>query len=183
MSDVNKVVTTWSGFPGSPGYTTMYFDGGATPPLAALKTFWATFVNVVPPAVTLNIASSGVGLNLGTGKPDGFWSGTAQTATTGTATGTWAAPCGLEIEWRTGQFSNGREFRAKSFIVPIVSPAYDTDGTIQGGIVNQVNAAAAALIAATPKLGCWSKTKHTFASATSARCLDKAVVLRSRRPR
>lgn len=183
MSDINKVVTTWTGFPGSPGYTTMYFDGAGTPPLAALSTFWNAIKTLFPTTAVLNIANVGVGLNLGTGKPDSNWSGPAQTAITGTGANAYAAPAGAEIEWRTGQFVNGRELRAKTFLVPIIIAAYQTDGSVADANVTQIQTAATTLLAATPKLGAWSKTHHSFATATSARCLDKVVVMRSRRPR
>lgn len=182
MSDLNKVVTTWSGFPGGPAFTTMYFDGASAPPLAALNTFWSTIKNLFPVTCTLQVAGSGVGINLGTGKPDGFWTGTAPAAVVGTGANAYAAPAGAMVEWKTGQFKNGREIRGKTFIVPIIIAAYQTDGSIADSNRDAITAAATALLAASPKIGVWSKGAHQFATATSAKCLDKVVILRSRRP-
>jgi hypothetical protein len=182
VGDFNKVVTTWSGFPGAPGFTTMYFDGASTPPLAALQTFWSTIKNIFPTTVSLQVANSGVSINLGTGKPDGTWSGTAQTPVVGTGANAYAAPAGAEVEWKTGQFSNGREIRGKTFLVPIIIATYQTDGTIADTNRDAITTAATTLMAATPKIGVWSRGKHQWQTATSARCLDKVVVLRSRRP-
>lgn len=182
MPDFTKVVTTWSGFPGAPGFSTMYFSGNTAPPLAALSTFWNACKNLLPTTVTLNIANTGVTMSVVTGKPDGTWTGAAQTPIVGTGANAYAAPAGMEIEWKTGTFSNGREVRGKTFLVPVIIACYQTDGTILDTNRDATTAAATALIAATPKIGVWSKTSNTFVTATTARCLDKAVVLRSRRP-
>jgi hypothetical protein len=182
MGDFNKVVTQWNGFPGAPGFTTMYFDGASTPPLAALQTFWTACKNLLPVTVTLQVANSGVSIDLATGKPDGTWTSGVQAPIVGTGANAYAAPAGAEVEWKTGQFSNGREIRGKTFIVPIIIAAYQTDGTIADTNRDAVTTAATALLAATPKIGVWSRKAHQWQTATSAKCLDKVVVLRSRRP-
>lgn len=183
MSDINKVTITWTGWPGGPGYSTMYFVAEATPPLAAIQAFWSSLRPYIPTGITLQVQNTGVGLSVATGKPDGSWAGAVQPALTASAPAQYAGPVGGCFEWKTGAFLNGHQLKGRTFIVPFSSSNYDGNGTITDSMVTIMNTAATNLLAVTPNLAVYSPTNSTYRVASSGRLLDKACVMRSRRSR
>jgi hypothetical protein len=181
MVSVSKVQVDWTGWAGGPGVSSFHFEGGTTPPIGALSSFLSSLRGMWPQSVVAQVRNAGVTIDVATGKPDGAWSGAVQGALVGITAGAYAAPAGACIEWHTGGFLNGHEVKGRTFIVPMLSSQYDTDGTLIAGVVNTAQTAITALLAASPKLVVFSKT-HAFSNiVTTGKCLDKVAVLRSRR--
>jgi hypothetical protein len=82
---------------------------------------------------------------------------------------------------------NGRRLRGRTFLVPLGSTFYTTDGTPIETARTNIAAAAAVLIANTggPPLGVWRRPSPSgvgvLGVATTASVPDKAAVLKSRR--
>jgi hypothetical protein len=78
-------------------------------------------------------------------------------------------------------FVNGRQIRGKTFVVPIISSAYFSDGTLDGATVTGLLGPANTFLATTPHLAIYSRRASASATVTSAAVPDMAAVLRSRR--
>jgi hypothetical protein len=78
-------------------------------------------------------------------------------------------------------FNAGREIRGRTFVVPMATNAYDTDGTLAASTVSAFQTAANTVLTAAPTFRVWSRKGALAATCSSALAVDKAVVLRSRR--
>jgi hypothetical protein len=61
--------------------------------------------------------------------------------TAAAATG-WSAPTGACVSWGTAGIRKNRRVKGKTFVVPLTTGAYDTDGTLRPGEYNVINSAA-----------------------------------------
>lgn len=179
MVTLNRVRVSWSGWIGAPGVSTHYFAGN--PPLAALRTLWSVFAQAIAPGITVTIENTGQTIDVATGKAVGTWAGATQTPITSAATGSYAAPAGAMVQWKTGAFFDGREVRGKTFIVPIPVAAYDSDGTIGASTLSTLNTGINTFLAGTPGMSVWSRKSQAAVTVTSGAVRDKVMVLRSRR--
>jgi len=179
--------TTWNGFVGGPGVTTLYWDiAAATPNLAAWNTFLSAIAARLPAVVVLQSQSSGDVLDDVTGNIIGSWTGAAQAAVPGTAVGAYTAPSGACINWRTAGIVGGHRVRGRSFLVPLSGASYDTDGSLLAAALTTLRGALATFqAAASPNLLVWHRPVgggggDSFA-VNAADIPDKAAILRSRR--
>src|SRR5665811_1514303 len=101
MTTLYRVRTLWTGFPGAPGYTTMYaLDIGTF--LDELATFWASVAGLLPGDVTVTIPRTGDRIEDTTGDLIGSWTETGtEFATAGSNGEAYAAPVGAVIDWAT----------------------------------------------------------------------------------
>jgi hypothetical protein len=117
---------------------------------------------------------------------------TAPAVVAGTSTAGYAGGAGLKVTWNTGQIRNGRRVRGSTFVVPLASTAYTTQGTISAGIITTVNTAASNLLTALSQggvsMGVWSRPRTTpnirvgFATqVVSGTCSTKSAIMRGRR--
>lgn len=181
MANLHQVKVNWTGYPGGPGVSTFMFEDSATPPLAALRTLFVAFAGQIPTVVALDIPNTGRTVDLN-GNVMGAWTGPTQSPFAGSSpTPTYTAAAGAMIRWSTGAFIGGRELRGKTFIVPATTSTFDTNGTIAGGQITAFNNACATFLAAAPTFRIWSRRNAAVATPTSGLCVDKCVVLRSRR--
>jgi hypothetical protein len=194
-----RVKVRWSGFIGSPGWTNFYFDSGD-------GTFYdnaeagncadrvASFLNVIrprfPDAVTWQIQSDVEAIAAPNGELVSVHNAGARAPIVGgAAAASYSGASGIVVTWRTNGVRNGRRVRGRTFLVPAATAAYGNDGTIGPTTLEDINAAAAQLIAAPgqAKLGVWSRpsavgaTDGAFHVVTAASVPDMAAVLRSRR--
>lgn len=182
MPEINKVVTDWTGWVGGPGASTMYFQGPDAPPAATINAFFVAIRGLIPSSIYMRPRNSGPIMSDVTGLPTGSWTTALQAGAQGLASGSYAAPAGAVVEWKTGVWANGHQIKGRTFLVPCAVSQYDSDGTLVPAAVTAVNAACTALLAAVPKLVVYSKTHATSPFAISGQVLDKVAVLRSRRP-
>jgi hypothetical protein len=192
MADMAKLVCTWTGFVGAPGYTVFYFDGLVGFP-SAVTTFWQNIKAYLPSAVTVTPAGGGYIINPATGIASGTWTAAGASGTTGTGTGNYSAASGSCVTWITGALNrNGHPLRGRSFIVPNSQNAYATDGTLDATYMGALYTACTSLKTATSsKLAAWSRplpsgvpggpSPGQLAVVTDALIRDKVAVLRSRR--
>jgi hypothetical protein len=131
------------------GYITFYAAGSTT--LAAWITAATTFIQSawgtgagggLPSGVT--IQGDGVidELDPATGDLTGSQAVTPPGVISGAGTGTYAAPTGACVSWLTSGFVNGRRLRGRTFIVPVVSSKFQSDGTLDATFLSQIRTAA-----------------------------------------
>lgn len=119
------------------GLSTYYFqDGQAASHLDELHALWTSFAGSMPSAVTIRIPGSGETLNAATGAIDGVWTGTAPALITGAASGTYAAGVGMRVRWFTGVLAGDRYLTGATFVVPLATGAYQSDGSILDTVVS-----------------------------------------------
>jgi hypothetical protein len=193
-----RVTSTWSGFPGAPGFTNFYFDGiveGALLP-AQLRQKVADFWNVVadrlPSAVQIVVEPAVSQINPQTGiLEDEIATENVLAPLNGRVGGPFVAPAGVVINWKTGTLVAGRRLRGKTFLVPLGNTAYQDDGTLTPNTVIEMRAAAQGLAGNVPgpevfpSLVVWhrpvNKQGGSVGVVIAAQVTDKAAILTSRR--
>lgn len=179
-----RVRTAWTGWPGAPALSTLYFEdsGGqlAQDAADAVQAFWTALSGRI-------MSSSSWAIDTAVDEMTTAGVVTGTTAVTGTLTGSGSAaghslPPATQglIRWRTGFFVGGREIRGRTF-VPTPSEN-DSDFNPASGYITTLNTAAAALIAdADSQLVVWSKTNTSTAPVNVGQAWTSWAVLRSRR--
>lgn len=168
-----KVKTRWSGFPGGPGYTVMHFrdfsdgDGSgagvsqelATAAVARVHAFFTSIRVHLPSVVRIDVEPDVDVLEDSTGELMTSYGVTPLLQINGSATGTFSAPSGTVINWRTGGIRNGRKIRGRTFLVPLGASANGPDGNISPATRSAIQTSAAALAdpASTPDLGVYAR--------------------------
>lgn len=200
MANMLKVTAKWAGFPGAPGYSNFYFgdfSGSNTLGQAEsqgavnrVNAFFGAIADRLPPSVNVTVQAEVQLINAADGKLVSAFNVPVPTAIPGTsATPMFSGPTGIVVTWRTQAVRNGRRVRGRTFLVPISSAAYESDGTLIAAYRDDVAVAAAALADAsgTPDLGVWARpsskgaTDGSLAQVTVATVPDMVAVLRSRR--
>lgn len=194
---LHRVRVTLTNFPGAPGYAAHYFSTSVTD-MTALKTFWTSLVNYFAAGTTFTLPSSGDIINETDGKITGGWSGSGGgTAGSGGTAANYSGSSGAVVEWQSNAIVNGRRPLGKTYVVPLKSTYYDTQGSLDiTTCVTPITTAATTLLAAyTDGLKVWSRpyTPPTdgkphpaarvgsYGTAIAARVPDLAVTMRSRR--
>lgn len=185
MTELYRVRTALTGFPGGPGVCTMYFLDVATA-VDSLDDFWASMHDKMPDDVTAHVENSGDIIEDTTGELTGAWSATAVGSHTGTGTGGYSAPSGGCITWNTETILDGRRLRGRTFIVPMSGDLYQDDGTLADSPRTAMEEGAAALVLAqSSSFVVYHRKTSGHAGGngliTSATVHDKAAILRSRR--
>lgn len=193
MGSVLKGTIRWTGFTGSPGYTTLWtrFAGIITTNVDNMMTGMNQFTNdiasALPNAVTVSPVAeiqqydevTGVLIGLHTPVP-------APVPKVGTGGVNFAAPVGAVINWGTGGINRGKRVRGRTFLVPLAAGAFEGDGTLLNGFrVPLQNAATnwrtssayTSVIWSRPRLGAGGAAFDILTSSVP----DKACVLTSRR--
>lgn len=196
-----KIKVKWSGFSGAPGWSNFFFDTGTsdfhTPEHAVnaatrVKDFFTVNSAYFPNGVNIAIQSDAEVINEATGQLETVYNaGTiAPIVGAGTAGDKYSGASGIVVTWRTAGVRNGRRVRGRTFLVPVVSGAYDSNGTLGSTAISNFQTAGTTLL--TPPtgqlpLGVWSRPSVKGAAdgvwhkATACTVPDLAAVLRSRR--
>jgi hypothetical protein len=165
-----------------PGVSTFYSQGTDVTVLKGrLATFYGAVKGYIPSGITITIPSSGRVIESTTGHPTAMWANGTDTAIACTGTGGVHAAGGAMIRWNSSLFVNNRRLRGKTFLVPLTVSSYSSDGTLDSAAFGVLNTAAAAVPGGTSGLAIWSRKWGQWAAATTGECVDKAVVLTSRR--
>lgn len=185
-------VINWTGFPGAPGFTNLYWPGpfnqvNIDSSVQATSNFCDALHFFTPSDVTMQASltveeidpANGDLLNVGT-------SVVSAPGWVGAIAGGYPAPCGAVINWRTASLHRARRVRGRTFIVPLGGTQYDSAGSLIAGAVTGIQAAGTALV--TAGLGVWARPKGpppvvagAFYDVVAASVPDKSCVLRSRR--
>jgi hypothetical protein len=185
---VRKVDIVWSGLPGLPGFSQLYFEhqaGNATSIASAVKTFLTAIAGGSWTGLTAQIQPEQTIIDVTTGEPVSLEAATPQAAVNFTATGT-PLPFQTQVLLRlaTSQYNAGRRLRGRLYI-PGAMVGMDTNGDLGPSWVTMYNSAAAALLTASNTNGKWavySRTHHAWASIDSATVWNQFAVQRRRRP-
>jgi hypothetical protein len=179
--------TTWNGFPGAPGVTTLYWDAAAaTPNLAAWNTCLTAIAGRIPADVVFQSQNTGDVLDDATGAIIGVWTGAVQASVPGTGVGAYSAPAGAHANWRSAGIVSGHRVRGRTFLVPLIGTAFDADGSLSATALTTLrNAFTTFQAAAAPDLLVWHRPVgggggNSF-PVTSVDIPDKSAILRSRR--
>jgi hypothetical protein len=199
MTTMAKVTINWSGFPGGPGYTNLYFrdftvggniDQGVVDGAVSKTDAFLTAVRpLIPSTITVGVNSTVEEIEDTTGALVSFYTGTPAAAAVGSGGTAYAGPAGAVISWYTNVVRNSRRIRGRTFIVPAGTGSFDTDGTITSTrLANLVTAATGITAAAgAGDLGVWARptspgaTDGVWAVVASYRVPDRAAILTSRR--
>jgi len=188
-----RITANWTGFVGAPGYTNLHFldvaasQGERDDTAAAVRAFFGSVSNLMPGVVSITFPTSADILDEETGQLVESVPMAAQTVVTGGGSSTYAAPVGAVVGWSTNTIISGRRLRGRTFLVPLSTGSYQSDGSLVATSVTTLANAAAALVANTGgvPLVVWSRPRPGQVGAagivTGATVPDRAAVLRSRR--
>lgn len=191
--DIFRVQARWSGFTGSPGYSSFYFAGGGglvSDAQQVADRVAAGFVEIaqhLPTGVAVQVESDVEVLDSDTGVLSAYQSIDPPAPTVGTRTGSYSAASGAVINWNTQDVRFGRRIRGRTFLVPLSNASYDEGGTLSASALTQINDMADTIRGTDldSEFGVWSRPRNgaggVFATVTGHRVPDMAAVLRSRR--
>lgn len=185
MVNLQKVVVEWTGFQGAPGYN-VFYRGDANVITSNLRTFYDSVKGLLPAGVSVTVPNAGDLVDSATGELSGAWTTAINLTVTGTSAAVYAAPCGAICKWFTASIVNGRRLRGKTFLVPLTSAAYQSDGSILTTALTTLKTAADALVTAeAANLGVWHRpvagAGGSWSPTTAATVPDRVSILRSRR--
>lgn len=188
MTTLARVRVVWGGTGVVGGGVSTFYsaDSDGAPLAAQLLTYFNAIKGILPPSVNFVVDNGGATIDSDTGELNGSWSGGAGGGGTGTGAGAFAQGVGMRQVWVTTTIHRGRRVRGSTFLVPIGTSNYESDGTLTSGVVTAVQAAAAALVtAAAGNMVIWSRplgvSPGATAPVTAALTPDKVSWLVSRR--
>ena len=187
MATLQRVVISWTGFPGGPGASVLYFRAASTA-RTPLSTWISAWKYLVPDNVTITIPNSGDEVDTATAQITGTWTAGSVITLVGTGSSTsYFAAGGASVRWNTNTIRNGRKVKGRTFLVPMTALAYD-NGTLVGTAVTILNSSTTTYLAdagvaqeilsrpSTP-----GGTDGTSGLVTSFQVKDKQAILSSRR--
>lgn len=185
MTELYRVRTALTGFPGGPGVTTMYFLDVATA-VASVHTFWTDIIAKFPTDFHAQVENFGDIIEDTTGELTGAWSADAVTGLVGDQSDPYPAPAGAVITWGTDTILDGRRLRGRTFCVPYGGLNYEADGSLAGASITDLQGGGDALIVGqSTSFVIWHRPTGSHAGGnglvTSCVVHDKVAVLRSRR--
>lgn len=184
MVNISRVRSTWSGFLGAPGVTTLYSLDTLTF-VTDLQVFWESMAGDLPTGVSIQVEAAGDVIDSATGNLVSQWVANEVPVVEGAGGNGYAAPVGACIDWLTETIANHKRLRGRSFIVPLDAGAFTGDGTLNGTLIGHLEEYATAFIESqSTSFVIWHRGTGTNGSVglvTSAHVPDLAAVLRSRR--
>ncbi len=196
---LSRISVAWQNWPGAPGVSQFYYGtaAGNLPTqnnIDAIRSFFNALAAFIPTGLTITVPKTGDQINQTDGKIIGTWDVPVQPAVvTGGGTGNYAGNAGAVVHWLTPVVVAGRRVRGRTFIVPLVSTAFDASGSLGPSFINAATPAAQALVSqADGAPSVWARPFHdptgkrpdrpgSLAQVTSIRIPDLAVSQRSRR--
>lgn len=163
-----RLRVTLSGAPiVGPGLWTFYALDTSPGFPAAVRTMLATWASSMPSGITIQVPNGGDVINPADGTLTGAWTdGTTPAPITTSGTGTYARGVGAQVRWRTSAVVAGRRVQGSTFIVPMVSLGFDTDGTLGPATQAALLAGPTAYVAAAPYAVVWSRPYDGDPTAT-----------------
>lgn len=198
MALLGRVTIDWTGFIGAPGYTNFHFapaagaaftQAEANAAAAKVDTWLNAWTAGLPGTVTVQVRPTVEVFDDATGTLLSFLSVTTEAPQVGGGAGNYAAGSGAVLNWYTGGIRNGRRVRGRTFMVPLTSAVFQSDGTLATASLTSWRAATATMIANTDaaKLAVWSRPSAPGAGdgisydVTAYTLPDKCAILTSRR--
>lgn len=188
MATLYKVTGLWQNWPGAPGYSNFYATEGSGVSIVvdAVRAFFDGVKSLIPSQMTVTVQPSGDTINDANGVINGSWTvDPAPLVVTGSAGGTYAGNAGAVVTWRTAGVVGTRRVRGRTFLVPLSSTVYDTNGLTAAAIATLQAAASGLVTAASGSLAVWSRPTPLRSGSshlvTAATVPDLSASLRSRR--
>lgn len=191
MAPISQSQWTSAGWNGGPGYTSFYSSTITAPELQdfldAQKAFFEAIKTYIPNDVTYTPPANYRIVDAATGDLDDIVPvDSAQTPTTGTGGGAYAAPSGISVNWLTTTPATSRLVVGRTYLVPTGVEAYQDDGTLNTTALGVFQAAASALVTAvSPIMVIWRRpvggAGGSVATVVAAKVNDRVSILRSRR--
>lgn len=191
---IHRLRWTWNGGTGLPGYTNFYCNSALSQPFAdATKTFLSACLSGgaiarFPQNVTITPDAYVDVLDEATGTLQSTVPITPPAQLLGAAAGPYAAGVGACITWITdGINENGHRIRGRTFLVPLLSSKYGSDGTLDDTMRSEMITAAGAYLTDPCNPIIWERPSGPGASdgrsheITASSVKDRAAQLRSRR--
>jgi len=184
MSQIDRVRSLYTGLPGMPGVTTMFFDPaeGLNPQdlVDRISDFWNSLLTSLADGMTITVEPIVDSINSDTGEVTSSTGVTPPTPTncSDTADNLPFATQAL-VQLRTGVYFGGRELRGRYF-VPGYCESAQTAGAPSSAVISALQAAAQSLADDADQI-VYSPTKHEFADVSTCQVWNKWAVLRSRR--
>lgn len=187
MVDLNRVRTVWTGVPGTPWYTNMYFltddtDGAASDQVSAVDQFWTDLSGNIHADADWVVQGEVIQIDETSGAITGART-VPSVPGSGVASGDLLprATQGL-VQWRTTTVVNGRFVRGHTFIPGLVESLNVAGGVPAAAFVTIMQNAGESLIDnVTLPLVIWSKSGGTHGEVTAAAAWSEWASLRSRR--
>lgn len=185
MANIAKVVVSWTGFMGAPGYG-VHYKVSAGLVTSYLRTFYDAVKTLIPSSVSIQVPSSGDIVDDVTGVITGSWSTAANAVVVGTPGTGYVGGAGAVVRWNSAGIVNGRRVRGRTFLVPLIGGSFDTNGTLlPANSLTLTNAASALVASEAGNLLVWHRPKAGAGGAsfavTSSDVPDRSALLRSRR--
>ena len=180
-----KTPVAWQTGIGGSGVSVFYCNFGSD-----ITVELATFFNAVkanfPAVVTWDIPATGDVIDETNGEITGAWIGGTAATIVATGAGAYVGGTGAYVRWQTAGIVGGRRVRGRTFLCPLITTSFDTQGTILAGALTSFQTAATTL-AGSGKLRVWHRpsgpgatdgSQHAVVGATVP---DKVTSLRTRR--
>jgi hypothetical protein len=190
MPEIGKVITSFTGFTGAPGYSSHYFFGDPYTTSTAqdnvddVYAYWGLIAQWMPSSWRFAIQPEVQVLNETTGALIRVEATTPITATSWGTVAEYAGGAGAVSSWTTGAVHGSKQLRGRTFIVPLGSGTYDSSGTIAGATLTTLRTATTNL-AAVANFGVWGRpvsgSGGDWAACTGGAVKDKVAWLSSRR--
>jgi hypothetical protein len=180
-----RVRTNFTGVPGAPYLSTMYFaESGGTAQQAATAAgaFWTALIPNLTNSMNFATEADVALVNAATGVVTGAVATTPVLGTGGRADAQLPRATQGLVRWLTGIYVAGRQVRGRTFIPGLTEDANITDGLVTPAVAAAINNAAATLIASpNADLEIWSRTLGQSNVATVGSTWTEFAILRSRR--
>lgn len=128
-----------------------------TSAVAAMRAFFQSHSAFIAGLVTISWDGIGIEKDVATGQLIGVTAYTPPASVACSGSGTCALPAGASVRWNTSTVVNGRMIRGRTFIVPLVSTSYESNGSLVSTYLTASIAAAAAVRTASLASGTWTR--------------------------
>lgn len=190
---ITRISAVWSGFRGAPGYSNFHFAGDGADLLAldsaaeAVRNFFENFRIRLPSSVSIQIQPTAEVIDEASGQILGSYDITELDPVTGGTSSMYSAATGAVVNWNTQAYRNGRRIRGRTFLVPLTSNSFDSQGDLASETLTSLRNGADYLASGTSVLPfvVWARPINgsggTAEPVTSYNIPDLGAVLRSRR--
>jgi len=182
-----RIRSTWQNWPGAPGITDFYSrDLTAATYVPIVRAFFDSIKALLPTGLSIQTSGSCDEINEVNGQLTGSQSTTTPAVVTGSSSVVYAGASGACVTWNTAGVIAGKRVRGRTFLVPLITTCYDTNGSLSATTLTTLGTSAAGLITsgggefvvfARPRAFTGGQA-HPITGATVP---DLAAVLRSRR--
>lgn len=186
MASLLRVRIPWTGDAiTGPGLTTFFQRSNVYDP-TIYSGFFNNIKSLVPLGISWTIPATQDLIEETTGELVGTTSAGTTTTVSSTVGTAYAAGVGARIAWTTSLIRGGRRVRGSTFVCPLLTSAYDTQGSLASGTQTALQSAADTLVTALGgEMVVWSRPRPTLVGAgvpiAAGVVADKVSWLRSRR--